>query len=304
METLKEKLKVRKSLITDLEEAYDEALKNEEFKKFVSKIKLKRNILIKYTSSLEESFKEYNNCQNCKNILECQNKLKGYAFLPRIKNEALEFAYKPCKYKIALDKKNKFYENTLVFNEPLEIKEASLKKIYKTDKNRYKVIIWLTDFIQRYKQDKNQKGLYLHGNFGSGKTYLISATFNELAKEGIKTAVIFWPEYLHYLKTLFNTNEFASKFNEVKKAPLLLIDDLGAENNTPWARDEILCSLLQYRMDEKLPTFFTSNLDLTALEKHLATTSFGIEEVKAGRIIARIKQLTETEEMVSKNLRK
>lgn len=304
METLKEKLKVRKSLITDLEEAYDEALKNEEFKKFVSKIKLKRNILIKYTSSLEESFKEYNNCQNCPGLLACQNKLPGYAFLPKIRDEALEFSYKPCKYKLAFDKKNKFWENVLIYHEPVEIKEASFKKIYKTDKKRYKVIIWLTDFIERYRQDKKQKGLYLYGNFGCGKTYLISATFNELAKENVKSAVIFWPEYLNYLKSLFNTNEFGSKFNEIKKVPLLLIDDLGAENNTAWARDEILCSLLQYRMDEKLPTFITSNLDLEALEKHFASTSFGIEEIKARRIMARIKQLTETEEMISKNLRK
>ena len=57
-------------------------------------------------------------------------------------------------------------------------------------------------------------------------------------------------------------------------------------------------------MDEKLPTFFTSNLDLKNLENHLAITNSGIEEIKAGRIISRIKQLTENKEMISVNLRK
>ena len=41
----------------------------------------------------------------------------------------------------------------------------------------------------------------------------------------------------------------------IKQIPLLLIDDIGAEKLTDWARDEILGSILQYRMDFKLPTF-------------------------------------------------
>lgn len=40
-------------------------------------------------------------------------------------------------------------------------------------------------------------------------------------------------------------------FNELLNSDLLLIDDIGAENNTPWARDEVLGSILQSRMDNK-----------------------------------------------------
>ena len=161
--------------------------------------------------------------------------------------------------------------------------------------------------MEKYKEDTNQKGLFLSGNFGCGKTYLISAMFNELAKENIKSAIIFWPEFLRDLKASFNSeykNEFNDKFNSIKKAPLLLIDDIGAESVSSWNRDEILCPLLQYRMDQHLPTFFTSNLDLEALETHLAITNKGDEIIKAGRIISRIKQLTQYQQMISKNLRK
>ena len=87
---------------------------------------------------------------------------------------------------------------------PKEIKEASIKKIYKTDKNRYETILWLTEFIKKYKKDIHQKGLYLCGNFGCGKTYLIAAIFNELGKDGIKSAIVFWPEFLNSLKASFN----------------------------------------------------------------------------------------------------
>ena len=289
-----------------LDDAYDEALQNDDFKAFVSKLKVKREVLKKYTSLLEESCKEFYNCKNCSGLMACQNKITGYAKLPKVNGETLEFSYRPCKYKKKLDEKEKLHKNTILFNVPEEIKEASLKKIYKTDKKRYNTILWLSNFVKNYKQDIHQKGLYLCGNFGSGKTYLIAATFNELAKDGIKSAIIFWPEFLNSLKASFNSDiksEFKNKYNYIKKVPLLLIDDLGAEAVTPWSRDEILCPLLQYRMDEKLPTFFTSNLDFKSLETHLSMTSKGDEIIKAGRIISRIKQLTEYQELISKNLR-
>lgn len=306
MQKVSDKMK-KNNLDNLLDESYDEALQNDKFKEFVCKLKVKREILRKYTSILEESSIEYHNCKNCPGLIACQNKITGYAKLPKVNGDSLEFSYKPCKYKKKYDKEEKIHNNTKLFNVPKEIKEASFKMVYKTDKNRYQTILWLTDFIKKYKTDVHQKGLYLCGNFGSGKTYLIAATFNELGKDGIKSAIVFWPEFLNSLKASFNSevkSEFKDKYNYVKKVPLLLIDDLGAESVTPWSRDEILCPLLQYRMDEKLPTFFTSNLNLETLENHLAITSKGDEIIKAGRIISRIKQLTEYQELISKNLRK
>ncbi len=56
-------------------------------------------------------------------------------------------------------------------------------------------------------------------------------------------------------------------------------------------------------MEENLPTFFTSNLTLEELENHLSITTTGVDKVKAKRIIERIKQLTVSIELVSKNRR-
>ena len=182
----------------------------------------------------------------------------------------------------------------------MTLRDASISKIHKTDKNRYEAIMWIGEFLSKYEEGERQKGLYLHGNFGCGKTYFIAALFNELAKKGHKSAIIFWPEFLR--QAFYD--DFKDKYEEIKKVPLLLIDDIGAENLTAWNRDEILCPLLQYRMDEGLTTFFTSNLTLENLEEHLATSKSGVDAIKAGRIIARIKQLTTSLEMISKNLRK
>lgn len=289
------------SIKRDLEKEYLLSLKKEEFNNLVSKLKLPKEILMKYTSLLEESSIEYHNCMNCKNIMECKNKIQGYAYLPKENNEKLEFSYKACRFKEKILKNSSYLSNVSYYNTAEELKHAQMKSIYTNDSKRLEVIKWLKTFIDKY--PKCEKGLYLSGNFGCGKSYLIAALFNELGKKEIQSAIVFWPEFLRDLKASFGI-DFNSKFEYIKKVSILLIDDIGAENMTSWGRDEILCPILQYRMDEKLPTFFTSNLDLKALEQHLSVSSNGVEIIKARRIIERIKQLTDSKEMISENLRK
>lgn len=286
----------------NLKKEYLDLLKNEKFKDFLDKLNIPDEVKMKNKSELNVCCNNYDTCKQCKNLLECSQPIKGHCYLPKIVDGALIYNYQPCKYKIKLDKQNKYLENIYVFNEPSEIKNASIDKIYKKDKDRFEVIEWIYKFISDYKKSEAQKGLFLHGNFGCGKTYLISAMFNELAKDDIKSAIIFWPEFLRNLKSSFGI-DFNEKYDFVKKVPLLLIDDIGAENTTVWGRDEIFCPLIQYRMQENLTTFFTSNLDYESLEQHFSVTKENVDMIKAKRIIERIKQLTETKEMISKNLR-
>ena len=107
-----------------LDEAYDEALKDDNFKEFVSKLKVRREILKKYTTLLEESSIEYFNCKNCSGLASCKNKVVGYANLPKLNGETLEFSYKPCKYKNKFDKEEMILSYTKLFNVHKEIKEA------------------------------------------------------------------------------------------------------------------------------------------------------------------------------------
>ena len=284
----------------DLDKEYKEALNNPNFKALVKNLKIDEKILKNYTSIIEECSIEYEHCKNCKNLLDCLNKVEGFCQIPINLNGNLSFTYRPCKYKEVQDKKNKHLDNIKFFNTPEYVKDANIDSIYKTDKDRFQTIKWLMDFLRDYESGKYCKGLYLHGNFGCGKTYLIAAIFNELAHKNYKSSIIFWPEFLR--QAFYD--DFNEKFDYVKKVPLLLIDDIGAEGLTAWNRDEILCPLLQYRMDNNLTTFFTSNLNIKELESHLSNSKSGVDEVKAKRIISRIEQLTVDLEMISKNLRK
>lgn len=289
---------MEKEVKTDLDLEYKNALKNPNFKEIVKSLNLSSDILKKYTSLIEESSKEYEHCKNCTGLFNCLNKMEGYCYLP-INIGGISFTYKPCKYKIAMIKKNSHLSSIKFFNTPDNIKSASLDDIYKTDKNRFEVINWLMDFLDDFLEGRKCKGLYLHGNFGCGKTYLIAALFNELARKNYKSIIVFWPEFI---RGAFQ-DDFHLKYEQVKKIPLLLIDDIGAENLTAYNRDEILCPLLQYRMDNNLATFFTSNLNIKELEQHLSISKNGVDIVKARRIISRVEQLTIDMELISKNLR-
>ena len=290
------------SLEQDYQKKYDSDML---FRKIANSTKLPTETLMKYTTKLELSSLELGNCKNCKNIMECKNEVEGYVYYPERNLDDIEFSYVPCKYKKELDKKNTYLDNIYYFDIPKDIKDASMSSIYTKDKNRYPVINWMKEFIESTKKGEYHKGLYLNGNFGCGKTYMLSAMLNKIAKDGKKVAIVYYPEFLRSLKESFNdSDEYKSKFNCIKNADMLLLDDIGAETVTEWSRDEVLGTILQYRMEENLATFFTSNLTIDELEQHLAVTNKQVDNVKARRIIERIKQLTSDITMISVNLRK
>ena len=297
-----EKQKLDKN--TDIELEYFKARKDEGYKSFTDKLNLKDEYLMKYNSSLKQAYNECNNCKNCKGLDFCKNEVKGCTYEPEIVEGELTFNYKTCKYKNELLNNIRYSEDSYLFEVSKDVRNAKMKDIYTDDKNRVEVIKWLTKFIKDYKSNKEVKGLYLSGNFGSGKSYLVSAMINELIKDGKKGVLVYYPEFLRSLKASFS-KDFEEQFDYAKTADLLLIDDIGAENLTPWSRDEILGPIVQYRMEEKLPTFFTSNLTIDELEVHLSNSSNGkVDKIKAKRIIERINYLCDEIKLISKNNRK
>lgn len=280
-----------------LKKNYEEASKDNKFNKLVKTIKASDELAMKYTSSLEDTIKELNNCSKCKSLIECKNRLDGHVFYPKKQNEQIIFYYAPCKYQKQLEEKEK---NRLTNDK--NMLNAKMSEIDITDKKRVPIIKWLKNFYDNYDKNGIFKGLYLHGNFGSGKTYLIAALFNELAKKRITTEIVYFPQLLRDLKGDFDN--FLDRIEYLENVDLLLIDDIGAEKVTEWSRDEILGTILQTRMNNYKTTFFTSNYTLEELEKHLNSDKYSNDEIKAKRIMERIKQLTIDMELISVNKRK
>ena len=284
-----------------LKSAYAVSIKDEKFKKLVNTLKVKDDVAYKYTSKLERTVEELNNCQNCKSLNMCKNKVQGRVYYPKVNEDKLEFNYVACKYMkkyIAENEeiKSKFYEV------PFDIKKARMSNI-DVDKTRAHIIKWLKKFYDDFKKNQKGKGLYLYGSFGSGKTYMVSALLNELSKDGYSVVIVYYPELLRSLKESFDHEDYPERIEEIKRCDLLLLDDIGAETVSTWNRDEILGTILQYRMDNKKTTFFTSNLTLEDLENHFIINSKNEEKIKSRRIMERIKQLSEPQELVGENKR-
>ena len=288
--------------LTALTHSFQDACQDSNFKDFVYGLNIREEVLMRYTSSLEDAFLEHKNCLSCPGLDKCPNKVKGYFYQPVEGKSMISFSYFMCPKKAMLEEKNSYKKNLSLFEISEDIKNATFKDIYKDDKARLPIIKYFKDFIQLYERGERAQGIYLHGSFGSGKTYLIASLFNEMAKRGVKSILIYYPDFLRKLKASFQSN-YNEQFDEIERIPLLLLDDIGAENCSNWARDEVLGPILQYRMENHLPTFFTSNLTLSELEKALSLTSSGVDKLKARRIVERIKQLSIDQELISKNRR-
>lgn len=286
----------------DLHVSFHKAIQDSNFLRYVKTLHLSEDVLMKYTSRLQDSYQEFLHCSNCPGLPACQNKEKGFLLKPEAVDQTVVFSYQACPYYQKRLMDTAYQKNIYLFEVPKRMKEASMKSLYRDDSNRKEIIKYMVSFIKNYLAHKEGKGMYLYGNFGSGKTYMVVALLNELAKHNIASAVIYYPEFLRSLKESFG-EDYKEKYHTVRTVPLLLLDDIGAENVTAWNRDEVLGPILQYRMDEGLPTFLTSNFTLEQLENHLAMSRQSIDQVKARRIIERIQELCVCYSLVSKNRR-
>ncbi len=109
--------------------------------------------------------------------------------------------------------------------------------------------------------------LLLQGGFGSGKTHLAAAIANFTVGMGVPTLFITVPDLLDALRFTYDNPEstFEQRFEEIRNAPLLIMDDFGTQNATPWAQEKLF-QILNYRYINKLPLVITTNLSIEQIE--------------------------------------
>lgn len=240
---------------------------------------------------------EYSNqskeCNKCSSLDGCVNFMKGYHPKLVIERGSIELHYDKCPRKVMNDEKRKNEKLIQSLYVPRDILEASFDSIY-ADDERIDAVQRAASFIMNYKPGSRQKGLYFYGKFGVGKSYLLGVIANELAKKEVSSMIVYVPELLRELKSSIADSTLNEKIETIKKVPVLMFDDIGAETMSSWTRDEVMGPILQFRMLESLPTFFTSNFDFQGLEHHLSYSQRGEEEkMKARRIMERIRYLAD-----------
>ncbi|MCK4298336.1 MAG: ATP-binding protein, partial [Planctomycetes bacterium] len=115
--------------------------------------------------------------------------------------------------------------------------------------------------------------LVLGGPSGSGKTHLAAAIVNERIKNGHPALYITAPDLLDHLRSSFNPDSevpYDEFFDQVRNAPLLVLDDLGAQSGTAWAKEK-LDQLLTSRFNSELPTVIVTITPVEQLDDRLRT---------------------------------
>lgn len=141
------------------------------------------------------------------------------------------------------------------------------KKDHLSEKSLYEVAARALDTCKAFVRDclkgQRPRGLYICGRVGSGKTHLACSIANELIKGEVEVLFLVVPDYLEEIKHSWdqgsNYNEKAI-LDSAREVPVLVMDDLGAHSYSEWTKNKIY-AILNYRINNNLPTVITSNLE-------------------------------------------
>ena len=228
---------------------------------------------------------------------------RGYKPILVMNHGYADVSYEETPELIAAEKEAAIKKRLNLINLPSSLKNVSFLDVYRDDVARLTVLNRMIKFVNDYPD--NRKGLYLYGDFGVGKSFMVAALAHDLSeKRGVSSTLLHYPSFVIDVKNAIGDGNVKTLVDELKLSEVLILDDIGAEQSTAWVRDEILQVILQYRMQEDLPTFFTSNFNFDDLEQHFAKGKHGNDETwEARRVMERIRYLAEETRLEGVNRR-
>lgn len=285
----------RPSFQEQYEQLKNSILNDLEVVQFLSEHKgLSEDVIEGGLNHLEQYRNERANCRHCRGLEKCQNMMAGYEPHIFLNHGHIQIEFHKCQLKRA-DELEKAKQSLIIsLYMPKEILEARFENFYQDVPSRLTASKAALEFANTVNPGEDAQGLYLHGRFGVGKTFIMGAIVNRLKERDIQSLIMYFPDFCREIKHSLSDGSFNDKIEQVRKVPVLILDDIGAESMSSWIRDEVLGVILQYRVMEKLPTLYTSNYDYDELEEHLAySDKNGIEELKAKRMMERIRHFTD-----------
>lgn len=235
-----------------------EIYKNDEMIDFIKANNLSENFVYENVSKFNRVMKDSSKCKNCLGLKECSKK----GFLLKLyyddKTNKLEQMIDRCSFKKDIDKiKEKFIicdADEQCFSYPLK----ELLNYFAND--RTKVV---TKMAKIAKGIETNKGIYLYGEDGIGKSFMMSVFAKSLSLSLNK-------EYISYINCIGFFNDLSSnyRFNQANyefdydmliNVKYLFLDNFMMESVYSNTKQEVILPIIKKRNEKGLLTFYISN---------------------------------------------
>jgi DNA replication protein DnaC len=168
------------------------------------------------------------------------------------------------------------------------------------NQNARQVLNAVRTYVDNVINSRTKKWLYLHGSYGLGKTHLAVAALRQIAAERLwEQQLVVWPDHCSQVKESWHANKARATLTEgqlwglLRRAQILLIDDIDKNNSTQWAMQK-LYEVIDYRVIRDKPTIITANHSVAQLrgmwarsqEAHIRDTGMAILSRIAGQLSA------------------
>jgi primosomal protein DnaI len=205
-------------------------------------------------------------CAHCPGLDQCEKEPNPQASMKLVLlHGLLQREYSPCSLYMEKDRLLKGY---LYRDFPEEWLSVLLKSLPKS-----KRILTVVKAFVSAEKNPDQSWVYLVGEMGSGRSYLLAAYANLQVSQGLKVAYLNANKRFDELKGLAISSRplFEKRMGELESLDLLVIDDFGSEYKSDYVRDQIVLPLLNERAKKNLPTFFASDYSLEEIQNLYST---------------------------------
>jgi len=143
-------------------------------------------------------------------------------------------------------------------------------------------IRWAKNYVANWKKVREENlGLLLWGDVGTGKSFAAACIANALLEQAIPVLMTNFSKILNQMGTMYTEEryQYIASFNHY---PLLIIDDLGIERSTEYAKEQVY-AVIDERYKANLPLIITTNLTISEIRNP--------ENVADARIYSRVLEM-------------